>query len=292
MAYEILNSARVTPHRLHALVRLVSRLEHPVRKDLAELLQPPGLTGGGQDLVNEIFRAAVSCELIVEDSSTKEVSLAVPAQQIESVGRFRRCMQDKLLKVTQDDQPNYLLNQFAAWYAVQNERVLYWNSKQYEERFCTELYPSRGGDERPFNTTKYNGWQNWAVFVGWGWPIRFGGREVCIPDARRRIEPLLTTLLPSNGRSIAFGRFVESLADACPELDGGILFRQSWQASRGTEQRSNQVSLMLSTALRVLHDEKRVELTRSGDATDVWRLYPAAGHLLHETSHIRLLEGK
>lgn len=288
MAYEILNNARVTPHRLHALVRLVPRLETPTRQDLYNLLQPSALASDGkQDLAADVLRAAATTGLVTEDPETKRITLTQASRDADTVEGFRLCMQRTLLGSVSDDQPNYLLGQFTAWYAAQDERVLAWDPKQYEERFCADLYPGRGGDERPFNTTKYNGWQSWAVFLGWCWPMKLGGRQVCLPDARLRIEPLLNELLPDGKHIIEFGRFADMLSQRCPELDGGVLFDRSWSASRGNERRGNRLSLMLSTALRVLHDAQLLELIRRPDATMLWQLYPSASHGFYQISHIR-----
>jgi hypothetical protein len=286
MAFEILNNSQVTPPRLHAMVRLTSRIKSPDREKLYDLLQPsfalPRLDN--QEAAKGVFTAARSCGLIVEDEQ-KVVALQVDPKSVEHLGDFRQHMQRALLGITDDSADNYLLNIYSAWYAVQNDRVFQFDRKEFETRFNSEIFPDTEG--RQFNTTKLNGWRDWAVFLGLGWNLRFGGRDLVVPDAHDRLEPLLDQLLPESERPVPFGAFMDLLADRCPELDGGVLFTRCWQASRGAEPRGSQLSLMLSSGLRVLHEAEVIELSLVADAATKWQLYPALGHPVAQVSHIR-----
>lgn len=286
MAFEILNNSTVTPPRLHAMVRLVSRVKAPERQDLYDLLQPkealPKLDS--QEAVKGVYTAARSCGLLAEDEA-KVVALQVDPRTVESLGDFRRHMQRALLGVTDDSADNYLLNIYSAWYAVQDDRVFQFAIKDFETRFNSEVFP--GAEGRHFNPTKLNGWRDWAVFLGLGWPMRFGAREIIVPDAHERIEPLLGALLPDGEEPVLFGAFMDQLAEYCPELDGGVLFNRCWQASRGSEQRGNRLSLMLSNGLRVLHEAGAIQLGLVPDAAVKWGLYPAVGHPIAQVSNIR-----
>ena len=141
---------------------------------------------------------------------------------------------------------------------------------------------------RMFNETKLNGWLTWASFLGWGWRMKVGGIDLLIPDAHSRLKIVLSSLFPNQEEEMPIAQFADNLADTCPDLDGGILFEQCWQASRGTEIRGNQISLMLSTGLRSLHDNGQIELIHHVDSRGVWQLYPAQGHPLHRITHVRL----
>lgn len=287
MAYEILNNSRVTPMRLHALARLVSRFPSQDRESISRLLQPPGLEADEQ-LINELVRAARSIQLVDEDAQTKAITLQVSADAVQTVDVFRVTLQRLTLGANTDDQPNFLLSLFTAWYAAQDGEVLAWTPKEYEEKFSEQLFGSASTDTRPFNTTKYNGWRMWAEFLGWGWMMSMGSSEVFVPDAYQRVAGVLSQSLPPNGGSIEFRAFIEHLARYCPELDGGVLYRQAWQASHGGILRGNQVSLMLSNALRGLHDAGAITLLRNLDSPDMWALYPATGHsIVSNVTHLK-----
>ncbi len=287
MAYELLNSAQVTPPRLHAMVKLVSRLQAPTRKDVIDLLQPLVLISD-QSAAKNIYIAAVNCN-IVSEAPDKTLVLNGEAAQLESTQGFQLYMQERVLGVTDPYKPNYLFNLYSAWYIVQNEHVFQFVEKDYETGFNEELF--QDAESRTFNMTKFNGWLRWAAFLGLGWPIKPGliGRgEILVPCASNRLKGILSQLLIRDEQVIKFNLFAERLSELCPELDGGQLFTYCWEASRGGGRRGNNLSLALSTGLRQLHDSGEIELIRQADATDIWQLYPAQGQVLKQVTHIRL----
>jgi hypothetical protein len=292
---EIINNGQITPHRLHSLVRLVSRLDSPTREELLNLLQPPGLIDN-QDAAKAVYGAARQHNLIYEQADgDKKVTLHPDlscSAKVESVEAFRAYMRQQLLGIDDDGKDNYLLNLFTAWYVVQNERVFQHSKRETIMRFNAELYPQEEADDqdqgRAFNEVKFNAWLPWATFLGFGWSMRFGPTDMLMPDSYDRLKALVPDLLSEEEKFVPFGIFAGRLAKACPELDGGKLFEMCWQASRGAEIRGNRLSLMLSTALRVLHKSGKIELMRQPDATDMWQLYPAEGYPISQITHIRL----
>jgi hypothetical protein len=52
------------------------------------------------------------------------------------------------------------------------------------------------------------------------------------------------------------------------------------------ERRGNRLSLMLSTALRVLHEQGHIVLEKRADATETWTLFPAQTYH-NQITHIR-----
>jgi hypothetical protein len=281
---EIISEAQVEPHRLRALVKLIVDLKEPSVQDVYNLLQPSALTTD-QSAVRNTFRIAVDCELVTDSKKTRAL---VSAEQVETMTAFQLLMQQRLLRVTEEGRPNYRLNLYTAWYAVQNERVLReLVTLGHDGPFNSEVFPNASeSDERRFNSTKLNGWRKWASFLGFGWIRRIGSASILVPDATVRLRMSLDTLF-QDGQRISFGRFMKQLATACPELDGGKLFDYCWQASRGAEQRGNQVSLMVSTGLRTMHSQGVIKLSEQADALDIWRLYPAEGSPYQRVTHIQ-----
>lgn len=290
MAYELLNVAQVTPSRLHALIKLISRLQAPTRKEILELLQPPMLVAD-QSAAKNVYNAAINCG-IIQDSSENILLLNEEAAHLESMQDFQQFMQRRVLGITEQYLPNYLFNLYSAWYIVQNERVLQFVEKDYEIRFNDELF--QDVETRIFNMTKFNGWRTWATFLGLGWSLKAGltGREILVPCVSNRLRSVLTRLLPTDGQIITCSQFVEMLGKHCPELDGGKLFVYCWEASRSGEQQGHNLSFALSTGLRQLHDSREIELIRQADATDTWQLFAADGLPQHlkQVTHIRLRE--
>ncbi|HVB25454.1 MAG TPA: protein DpdG [Ktedonobacteraceae bacterium] len=281
---EIISEGQVEPHRLRALVKLIVDLKEPDVQDIYDLLQPAALTTD-QSAVKATFRIAVDCGLVADSKNTRAL---VSAEQVETMTAFQKLMQQCLLNVTEEGRPNYRLNLYTAWYAVQNERVFReLATLGYDGPFNTEVFPNTSeSDERRFNSTKLNGWRKWATFLGFGWIRRIGSASIVIPDATVRLHTSLDALLQDKQR-ISFGQFMKRLATTCPELDGGKLFDYCWQASRGAEQPGNQVSLMVSTGLRTLYSQGVIELSEQADALDIWHLYPAEGSLYQRVTHIQ-----
>lgn len=282
MAFEILNNSRITPHRLHALLRLIPRLNHPKRDDLQALLMPEAL-GSDNRLFNEVYRAAVNCSLIRE-LPDGVVELCTVPERIETVDGYRGWLQENFLSVTDENTPNHLLNLFAAWYFSRDEVALQLEEGEIERQFNDQIYPHQ--EERAFNTTKFNGWQLWADFLGLGWYLPRGNSRRLVPDPYRRILPILPALLPPLGQPIAFGVFVMELGGRCPELDQGALYEYSLLQS-GSQRPAMQASLGLSSALRGLHEAGQVELIRRADASEIWRLFPSDINLWNEVTHIQ-----
>jgi hypothetical protein len=287
---EILNNAQVTPHRLHAFARLVARLPNSTYQELLDLLQP-AILDDKQSAAGEVYKGAKLCGLIEESTGReRRVSLLVSPAEIETVVAFRQCMQRLMLNITQENQDNYLFNIFTAWYAVQNERIFQlMTGGNLEIRFNDEMFP--GNKDRAFNETKFNGWRNWANFLGFGWPLKpsvSGQRELLVPEAYERLKDALPALITKEEGRLQFGSFLRRLGEKCPELDGGKLFESCRQKSRPMEEQRNILSLMLSTALRSLRDAQVIELIKQGDANENWQLYQAEGLESSLFSHIRL----
>lgn len=286
--FELINHGQSTPGRLHSLLRLVKRLGKAERQQLIDYLQPPQLVNN-QEAAIQVYTDALRLGLLQPvEGQRDQVTLAptVIDENLESIDTFRTIMQQHLLGVTEPQQDNYLLNLYAAWYTVQDEWVLQTNSKEdLSIKFNRELFPRDESESlaggRAFNPTKLNAWLTWAAFLGWG--IAYNKR--LLPAAQERLAPVLKTVA---GRKMAIGEFMGAIAQRCPELDGGELFKYCKQVSRPAEGRTQQLSLMLSTALRHFHRQGKLILEHRADATDRWYLYPATGQLLVEVNAIEI----
>ena len=284
MPYEIISSGTVTPFRLHALVRLVHRFQKISRKELIDLVQPLELGLENQETAKEVIKAAINCKLVIEIPSENVIQAGDNLSSLLDPKDFKARMQSSLLGQADENGPNFLLNIFTAWYFVQNENVFQF-SKDFDKQFNEEVF--RDDTERHFNSTKLNGWKMWASFLGLGWLNKENG--IVIPDVHDRIDSLLSNILPiTRKQAVTFGEFITKLTEYCPELDGGVLFKKCWQYSRQAAADRNRLSLALSTALRVLHDEEKIELIRRADAAENWQLFPASGHDISQVTHIRL----
>jgi len=286
---EIFREALATPLRLQAVLKLLVLLGDKPRKEVLALLQPESLSED-QNTVNAIITLLITLGIVRKIAPDDQLGLAehVPSD-IDRLESYRLYMQKRLLGVTNPNAPNnYVLNQFAAWIAVQDERIAQLKKVDLTARFNEEMYPAEANDAsdaqtRVMNDTKYNGWINWATFLGWGLSHN-AFKAGFVPDASNRIFGVLGALLAEED-PLPMSIFMDRLAEHCPELDGGSLFENAWQLSRPTENRGSRLSLMLSTGLRVLERQGELTLLLMPDAGDLWRLFPIQGGL-NQVSHI------
>lgn len=288
---EVFRVALTTPLRLQAVLKLLALLGDKPREEIQTLLQP-GVLSNNQNTSREVINLLKNLGMVIETEPEGQLSLAedVP-RDIAKLESYRCYMQSNLLGITDPNAPNnYVLNQFAAWFAVQDDRIAQTKLVDLTARFNEQLYPAEtggaaNGQTRTMNETKFNGWRNWAAFLGWGL-THDAFQSGFVPDANLRVGGLLETLLPVVDELVPMRAFMDTLAKHCPELDGGNLFEDVWVLSRPTEERGNRLSLMLSTGLRVLARCGKVELIDMADAGDLWQLFPVQGGI-NRISHIK-----
>ena len=288
MAYELINNGPATPHRIYALLRLMTNLKTASRAEVLDLLQPKTL-GYDQKVPRDTIDAAIHLGFLhpMEGQRSDILKLRPDAGLIDTVEEFRSQVQKRVLGVTATSQPNSLFNMFTAWYATQDERVLKWSADDAAKHFNEQFSLDR--TDRAFNSTKFAAWKTWSQFLGLCWPLKIPNlSELNIPSAHGRLKPLLSSLLPEPDRLVDFGAFLRDLAEACPELDGGSLFEQCWHSRQTSEERANRLSMMLSNALRHLYDAGAIELAHQADAVSRWSLYRATGHPVQHITHIKL----
>ncbi|MEO8609323.1 MAG: hypothetical protein ABI690_15635 [Chloroflexota bacterium] len=278
---EVIDKNHVLPHRLFAMAAAVNECPNIPRADLLRLVQPSPVNESLETSGN-IFIKCQLCGLIAESQDKlRTATLAVDPRVVTDFEAFRTYMQLTLLGVTNEDEDHFILNQFTAWYATQDDTVLTLSKHELETRFHDGVYPGVQNlvirDEPGIGA-----WQAWAQFLGSGWQSEF---SVFVPDCTLRVLPLLPDLLPDTD-FISFSLFMEHLSAHCSELDGGALFERCWEACRPQERRGNRLSLMLSTALRVLNQRGVITLENRADSTENWTLFPAQSYIARVT-HIR-----
>ena len=133
-------------------------------------------------------------------------------------------------------------------------------------------------EEGNFNSSKYPAWRAWMVTMGLG----FEASTILpsfFPQPSERLGRELPALIAilGQGEEIPAFSFLEALAQRMPYLDGGHIYhevaaRMRWRPS------GDALGIVLSEALRELHDEGRFELVMRGDAADAVSLAPDPIH--------------
>lgn len=99
------------------------------------------------------------------------------------------------------------------------------------------------------NGVKYRALMNWYPYVGLGWMDPAGS---FVPDPTERVRRSLAQIW-SKDHKLDADEFVDRVGRTCPELDGGVLFKEATAGAYITSER--RCTLALATALRRLHDE-------------------------------------
>lgn len=135
-------------------------------------------------------------------------------------------------------------------------------SRDYWVTAFREAYaPAKGSN--PFNETKLTGLRRWYSYVGLGWS---DPREVFQCDPYQRLLRRLPALF-GDDTELPAPQFFARLAGACPELDGGEMYRA---AVTGYAAGSRRCSLGLSRALVELHQDNVLRLSCPTDSDGWW----------------------
>ena len=93
---------------------------------------------------------------------------------IDDIEEFRLIMQERITDPKSEHNPRF--RRVTAWYAVQDERIFSYASKDELAKDYADKINERDFSEEEFgfNDTQYNGWLQWAEFLGWGWKMNLG----------------------------------------------------------------------------------------------------------------------
>jgi hypothetical protein len=250
----VFNNAQMTRERLKATFQLVAGFDGIARDKLKELLEPTGKQAASNACIN--FLASLQ---LIDDRNG--LYYANP-----EVTNFDDALSAQLLDQTRQNQPQYLLSLFAAYYATQNEQVMFRSRNELIQDFNRDILrdKSRSGGETTMNDEKFRGWIRWAIHLGWGRLHPKG--NMLTPDATQRLQKVLDDVIAPN-EHITIQAFLDKLSVACPELDNGALYNYCQQSlGNDTIMPTAKLSLMLSTALYTLQHQSILKLHIVNDA--------------------------
>jgi hypothetical protein len=241
----------VTPLRLETLLDVVFDFasSNPVsRETLCELLQPDGLPGLKESRVAsaQSVRAATELELVEEVDG-----LLVPASHLRPrpPGRTARDMvltavDERVLAATRIEP--WLAPFYAFLLGLNGQASVARDHQDWANRFNQAVF----GFElppNPLNKSKLEKLWRWLAYAGLGWVDPYGVFQ-CNPYERlQRAIPAIF----GRDKSLEVDDFMQRMALACPELDGGQIFLQ---ANPAYDQSPRTCTLGLSQALVEMHE--------------------------------------
>ena len=234
------------------------------RSALIELLQPRTLPGvpPDRDQAKETLRASAELGFITVRSDSVQTEFDTASSE-SSRDLLIAAFETTVLARTDVERHFALFYSFLLGLEPQGSQ---YTREQLVETFQAKVYGTARG-ENPFNTTKLDGVRRWLRYVGLGW---HDSENIFHPSPYGRLKRSLAPLF-GRKRKLDSDEFHSGLAELCPELDGGQIFRKA-NATYNSTLRNFTVGL--SQALIALHDDQIIRVHSYPDSRG-WSLVAA-----------------
>lgn len=250
----------VTPTRLETLIDLLRGTRHQFdREKLGMVLQPAELPKVDEDSKRNqtasVIKAAKDLDLV--DDSGPTLRLTFKGSDPRSTREIVLQALDARVLAGRDVEPYFA--PFYAWLLGLGPRAeVDRSAHDWSVEFETAVFGGRS-EKNPFNSAKYDGLQRWFAYTGLGW---YDARGIFQPNPYERLSRRLPAIFGER-RRLSGDEFMRSLAECCPELDGGALFVEF---SPGWRSDARACTLGLSHALVDLHLDGQIVLTCVSDS--------------------------
>jgi hypothetical protein len=257
----------VTPVRLEILIDLLRKSRSSLaREEVYRLLQPEALKPDPKLAPSKAtVRAALDLEIAEEAQGALSLSASCKKRK-DTRSAILSAFDEKALANTEVEKYFAL---FYSYYLGLGKSVYSrakYSGEEWAKEFNADVFSGEPQDN-PFNATKLTGLHRWYSYVGLGWYDPADNFQANPYERLIRALPLIF----STGRKLSSDAFMHQLAIACPELDGGQVFKQ---ANRNWKSIDKQCSLGLSHALIELHEDEVIQLDCPADCQD-WSIKEA-----------------
>lgn len=261
-----------TPRRLETLVDLLRGIGSAVNRDtVIAMLEPDGLPGKTANTLGaaQTLRAAAQLGLIRE-----EVLVALTVRGTSRASDVVIEALDREVLCKADPEPYFALfyaymlgvESDAAARVVGDRGAKAITNEQWAKAFNRDVFDEQR-QSNPFNKDKISGLNRWLAYAGLGWFDPSEHFQCCPYDRVRRRLPIIF----ARDARLEDDEFMRRLAQACPELDDGDLFRRAHRAYDAAER---SCTPGLSRALVELHLDGAIRL-HCGDDSVGWSLRAA-----------------
>ena len=243
----------VTPVRVETLVDLLRNSRRRFdRAKLLRVLQPEPLPDLREDSkraqAKATLRAASELELVVTENGSLRTTIesgdARPTREIVLEALDRLVLSSLAVEPYFALFFSYLLAQGKAGDGAKDDNLIL--------GFQHDVFAGERTNN-PFNSPKLAGLKRWLHYAGLGW---FDTERIFQANPYERLRRSLPSLF-SDDVKLGGGEFMKRLAVACPELDGGAIYRRAdpkWSPD------GKKCSLGLSHALLELHLDGFIQL--------------------------------
>jgi hypothetical protein len=249
-----------TPVRLQILVDLLLQSTKGIRKDdLCRLVQPEALAGEGSKFPSATVTIRAAVELGLADERNDIISLSPAYRKEKNLNSaILKAFDERVLSVVEVEKYFALFYSYLLGLGIDVNQRRKQSNDAWVSQFNHDVYDDVRQPD-PFNVTKLTGLYRWFSFVGLGWYDPAGTFQA---NPYERIQRSLS-LMFERRRKLEADQFMTALGKACPELDGGEIFRQ---ANRSWESIQRRCTLGLSHALIELHLDEILRLDCPADS--------------------------
>jgi len=249
---------QTTPVRLEILIDLLRGSPRGIpRESVNRLLQPEPLSGEKTGAARATIRAALDLEVATEQGDTLKLSEA--AKKVDTRSAVLKAIDRRVLSTTEVELYFALFFSYHLGMdkAAQSARR---DGPAWVKGFNQTVF--RGEEQtNAFNPTKLSGLHRWFGYAGLGW-YDPGSTQEFQPNPYERLRRALPRIF-GKSKKLTSEDWMTRLGEQCPELDGGLLFRQ---ANPRYSAESKKCSLGLSHALVELDLDGVIHLSRPADS--------------------------
>lgn len=220
---------------------------------LYQLLQPEGLPDVDpkkRDAATDTVKAALELK-VIEETDDKLVRLRFARSDSRSTTEILLDALDTFVLADTKVEP-FLALFYSYTLALGKEGTANKPNDEWAHDFERDVFGGHRPDN-PFNATKLTGLHRWIGYMGLGW---YDPTNVFQPNPYDRLRRSLRTLFGKT-RRLKIDEFMSRLATACPELDGGDIFKRS---NKQYDALARTCTLGLSHALVDLHLDDYIKL--------------------------------
>lgn len=233
------------PARVFSLYKIVTSKKEITRAEIQSMMEPAEIYKG-TSYFSAIFKAA--SELKVIDTQDNLVVPLVPKEEMKDIEDFRNFAISKL-NTFEDEQffqvTNLIVNM--------NEQIYKY---PLTDNTLLNILSQQTGSQ--ITAPMIRGWRFWAQFLGFGYMNNMS----FLPNAYVFVKNVLRLMNLEQNKEYEIDDFM-------------FRFEPYGKIISGNLQPERNMNIALSSALRVLHDNKEITLKYRSDAEIRWVLYPS-----------------
>ncbi len=256
------------PERVYELCRIISDAPAPL-KDIREKAEPSQINGSSTAYFGSILTAAKELQL-VEETDDNILTYIGERQILRNIRSFRRYCNSVVYQDTQT--PFY---QIARCFLDSDLKWIQYGTLSSED-VMDDI--RRNTSIQTVYQDQLRGMRFWVSFLGFGMIHEKGTSMVFLPNMYTALKDFLVMAKPEVKQEYTVSEFCD------------LLMPYAHVALHNAKE-THQFNYAMSAALRMMHDNKEIQMKRIPDSGEIWNLYHQEDHvLISEISHIVVLK--